>query len=84
MIASALRRNDLENRLRSDFLGLVHTQGTPRIEVVEGWVDDATSLRAPPAGADKEASHLFLRSAPSGRPRSEMEDRAEHRGGSLG
>ena len=46
MIASALLRNDLENRLRSDFLGLVHTQGPPVSKSSRGgWT---TRLRSGP------------------------------------
>ena len=60
MIALRLRKNDRENRLRSDDLGSVHTQGTPLFALLQTVLGRRDSFRGPASGADKEASHLFL------------------------
>ena len=60
------RRNDRANRRRRRFRGLVHTSGTPFLHHLEEPRVGAARSVAPPPGADKDASHLFQSSAPSG------------------
>ena len=55
-------QNECENRRRRPSRGLAHTPGTP-IFALFRWTSKVSHVRsgAPTEGADKEASHLFLR-----------------------
>ncbi len=66
MIPSTGRRNDRENRRRRCLRGLVHTLGTPFLRHLRGAPKTRLRSGATPPGADKDASHLFQSSAPSG------------------
>ena len=55
-------QNECENRRRRPSRGLAHTPGTPIFALFRWTSERAASIRCPDLrGADKEASHLFLR-----------------------
>ena len=69
------RRNDRQNRLRSDDLARVHTPRYPPLaQLQRGPASRLLSRRGPPPGAAKEASHL---SYPLRLARSEQENLEE-------
>jgi len=65
-------RNDRENRLRSDDLGSVHTQGTPLFALLQTVLGRRDSFRGPAYGSGQGGFASFLnRPLPPAAPRNE-------------